>query len=406
MSPARTGSGGPLLPNTNDPPQDSMMIKSRAPVKVAFCVDNLDVGGTELNAIRTAERIDRTRFQLHLVCLRPAAGALLERYEALNIPVTAFPVGSLASAQMFSAGIHLMRFLRSENIHILHAHDLYSNIFGGFWAKRARSPRIILSRRWWDGPYSSVHSLMNRLSYGFADSVLANSPSIGRLLVSKEGVPISRITVVPNFLDDRAFEKLTVRQTEQLRNELGLRGEGPVIGCIANLNTIKGHAALIRAVSRLRESVPSIVLVLVGVGPLGGTLRELARSLGMEANVRFAGSRPSFPNLHHLFDISALTSLNEGLPNSLLEAMAAGRPVVATNVGAISDAVVDGNTGLLVPADDVGAIHNALQRLVSDRELASIYGMNGRRRAAAKFSASVALGCLEDLYESLAPQTL
>ncbi len=166
---------------------------------------------------------------------------------------------------------------------------------------------------------------------------------------------------------------------------------------------IKDHATLLRAASLVSLEFPRLHLVLVGrdAGELA-PLRALAAELGIADRVRFAGARPSQPSPHHLFDVSALTSVSEGLPNSLLEAMAAGKPVVATRVGAVADAVVDGETGLLVPAREAAAVARALRSLLADRELCERMGAAGRERARAGFSRSAAIDRLMTLYYELA----
>ena len=316
------------------------------PIRVAFAIDSMEAGGTELNAVRLAERLNRDRFDIRVVCMR-TEGPLAARYEALGVPVESFPMRSLYSPSAVRQGVRLARYLRTQRIAIVHAHDIYSNVFAVPWARLAGA-RTIASRRWWEGFQATTWRLASRLSYRAAHAVLANSTAIGRLLVDAEGVPPSRVVVVPNFLDGAAFERPDEMTAITLGRELRLDGGGPVVGIVANLLPVKDHAALLRAAVILRPRWPRLRVVLVGDGPCRPALERLAIELGLGETIVFAGRRSGLPNLHQLFDISVLCSTSEGLPNSILEAMAAARPVVATKVGAVADAVLDGETGILV----------------------------------------------------------
>ncbi len=366
------------------------------PIRIAFALDNMHPGGTELNAVRLAERLDRDRFDVRVICWQNH-GPLLERYAAAGIPVEYFPLRSLYSRSALRQGVRLTRFLRSEQIAIVHAHDIYSNAFA-VPCGRLAGVRTIASRRWWEGFPGPAWQFVSRTAYRLADAVLANSTSVAARLQRIDGVPPGRIVVVPNFLDDSAFQRPPSHLVAALRNELRLDGTAPVVGIVANLLPIKDHASLLRAASTLRARWPGLRVVLVGDGPSRHSLEQLAADLSLTDNVVFAGRRPNVPNLHHLFDVSVLCSTSEGLPNSVLEAMAAARPVVATRVGAVGDAVLDGETGVLVPAADHVQLAAALETLLSDRGRATRMGETAATRARQHYSAGAALNALENLY--------
>ena len=374
------------------------------PIRVAFAIDTMEAGGTELNAVRLAERLDRDRFDIRVMCMRKE-GPLVARYEAAGVPVESFPLRSLYGPSAVRQGLRLARYLRTQRIAIVHAHDIYSNVFDVPWARLAGA-RTIASCRWWEGFQTTPWRLASRLSYRAAHAVLANSTAIGRLLVDAEGVPPARVVVVPNFLDEAAFERPDAAMATTLGQELRLDGGAPVVGIVANLFPVKDHAALLRAAAILRKDWPRLRVVLVGDGPCRPALEQLARELGLEETIVFAGRRSSLPNLHHLFDISVLCSTSEGLPNSILEAMAAARPVVATKVGAVADAVIDGETGILVPPADHVQMAAAIHWLSADRSLAARYGQAGAVRARAHYSADAALEALEGLYDRLAARAV
>jgi L-malate glycosyltransferase len=370
-------------------------------IRIAFAIDTMDAGGTELNAVRVAERLDRARFDLRVVCMRPD-GPLAARYAAAGIPVEAFPMRSLYGASAVRQGMRLARFIRSNRIAILHAHDIYSNAFAVPWGRLAGA-KTIASRRWWEGFQTPAWRLTSRLSYGIAHAVLANSDHIARRLIDVEGVAPERVTVVPNFLDDAAFHGPAPDEIAALRRECRLESAAPIIGIVANLLPVKDHATLLRAAALLRPRWPRLQVVLVGDGPCRPALEQLAHQLRIADAVVFAGRRPNAPNLHHLFDISVLCSTSEGLPNSILEAMAAARPVVATRVGAVADAVREGETGLLVPAGDESQLAAAIDALSGDAIRAGRMGSRAAVLARTHYSAAAALDALESLYGRLVP---
>jgi L-malate glycosyltransferase len=377
------------------------------PLRVAFCVGNLNLGGTELNAVRLAERLDRSRFDLRVVSMQPD-GPLAERYRRADIPLDVFPAGSLLSLRGLREGLRLAGYLRRHRVEIFHAHDFYSNMFGCPWA-RVAGAKVIASRRWQGVPVDAggrQRRLVSRLPYRFAHVALANSPGVAEMLERIDRVPRRRIVVVPNFVDDNAFKALAPDDWHALRLALGLSEGNVTIGIVANLRPVKDHGTLLRAVALMAARWPQIRLVLVGDGKSREELHGLSEALGIRHLVVFAGQRPNEPNLNHLFDISVLCSKREGLPNSVLEAMAAGKPVVATNVGALPDAVVDGETGLLVRPGDPEQLAAALDTLLSDRARARRMGEAARQRALDRFSPSAAIGALEDLYDGLAQRSI
>ena len=369
-------------------------------VRVAFCIDGMGIGGTELNAFRTAESLDRSRFDVSVVCLQEG-GPLLARYQERGIPVLALPLGRLHGIKAVRQGVRLARYLSSQRVDVVHSHDAYNNIFSTVWARVARAPVVIASRRWWDDVPRKALMVVNRVGFRLADCVIANSTPVASLLVKDDGVPAERIAVVPNFVDDAAFTGLSRTQRTQLASELGIPAGSLVIGCIAGLRPVKDHETLIRAIASLRPRWPTLRLVLVGDGPSRRPIERLVRELHLADVVKLAGVKPNEPNLHHFFDVSVLSSLSEALPNTIVEAMAAGKPVVATRVGGVTDAVIDGETGTLITRRSPIELASAIERLLLDPALRETMGNAARRRARAHFHVTSALGTLESLYERL-----
>lgn len=370
-------------------------------LRVVHCLDSLGVGGTELNAVRTLERLDRSRFDAALMCLR-AEGPLRSRLEQAGIPVLEFPISGLLTPSALRQGARLVRFLRRHRVDVLHSHDQYNNFFACMSARVAGVPLVIASRRWSVAHMQRRHLLLNRVGFRFADVVLANSPSVARELASVDGLDERQLVTISNWVDDAAFAPFDGVSRRAAIGELGVPAGATVLGVVARLDAVKGHATLLQAMAELARERPRLHLVLVGDGPCRQALESDAERLGIRARVHFAGTRPQLPNLHGLFDVSVLPSLSEGFPNSVVEAMAAGRPVVATAVGGTVDAIENGQSGVLVPAGDSTALAEAIAKLLDDPARASALGDAARRRARNLFHASSVLPQLERLYERAA----
>jgi glycosyltransferase involved in cell wall biosynthesis len=372
------------------------------PIRVVYCIDNMQVGGTELNALRTAERLDRRRFSISVVCIRDN-GPLMARYKAAGIPVDTFPMTSLLGLGAMQQAVRLIRLFRRERADIVHSHDAYTSVYGTLCARLAGVPGVIASRRSWYSPHLQGRILRaNRVAYRFAHRVVANSPSVSRLVESEGGVPASRIVTIPNFLDPQAFEPLSPDDRRRMLDEIGVPEGAFVVGIVARLSPVKDHATLLRAIASLREQIPALHCVLVGDGSERPAIEALAESLGIRDIVHLAGERTQPPNLHGLFDVSVLCSTSEAFPNSVLEAMAAARPVVATDVGGTPDAVREGTTGLLVRPSDPSRLADAILRLYNEPALRAKLGKAGCAAARAGYSADAVIKQVEALYTRLA----
>lgn len=369
------------------------------PLRVAICLDGMGVGGTELNTVRTLERLPAERFDVTLVSLS-GDGPLRERFERAGVRIASFPLGGLFTRSSLRQVMRLRALLRERDVEIVHSQDMYSNVFATAAARAAGTPVVITSRRWhaFERPAFRV---ANAAAFHFSSCVVANSPLVAALTHRDERVPTRRLEVVPNFVDDAAFDAPGAAERERFRAEVGVPQGALVVGVVANLWKEKDQATLVRALARLGTRAPEVHVVLVGEGPMRATLVELAESLGVADRLHLAGRRPQLPNSHHHFDVSALTSITEGFPNSLLEAMAAARPIVATDVGGVRDAVGEGVTGYVVAARDVDALAERLAELLGDAALRARMGAAGRARAIERHSPAVAIDTLERLYRSL-----
>lgn len=367
-------------------------------VRIAYCIDSFDVGGTELNAVRSLEALDLDRFNVTVFHLHED-GPIRSRYEALGVAMVHLPISRLYAPSTAAQGLRFARLLRRRGIRVVHTHDVYTNIFAGPWASVAGGCRVIASRRWaYEVPRAGLIPL-NRWSYRFATRVLANSGSVARLLASEERVPARKIFELPNFLGETAFQQVDSAARRARRREWGVPDDCFLVGTVSRLVPVKNHRLLIEAAGRLEEDVH---VVLVGDGPERPALERLARDLDIQSRVHFLGQVVSPVNLHQFMDVAVLCSLSEGFPNAVIEALAAERPVVATAVGGISDIIVDGQTGFLVPTDDARILADRIRSLRENPTLGKHLAQEGASRVRARYHESVVIARLGGLYATLA----
>ncbi len=365
-------------------------------VRVAYCIDSFDIGGTELNAIRTLEALDLRCFEVIVFHIH-RTGPLRARYEALGLQMLHLPIGPLYTPRTAAQGLRFLRLLRRERIDLVHTHDLYTNIFAAPWARLAGC-RLIASRRWLDASPRPGLLPLNRWSYRFAHRVVVNSSLIAQLLIDKEHVPVSRVVELPNFLEERAFQRVPEELRRARRHDWGVPPDAYLIGSVARLAPVKNHAMTLHALQRMGEDVH---LVLIGAGESRRMLEELAAELRIDRRVHFLGQLMTPENLHQFFDVSVLSSRSEGFPNAIIEALAAGCPVVATPVGGVPEVITDRETGLLVPIDRPDLLAASLEELRCDAALRKRLSEAGPACARRKYHQGAVIAQLEALYRDL-----
>jgi glycosyltransferase involved in cell wall biosynthesis len=234
----------------------------------------------------------------------------------------------------------------------------------------------------------------------FLTRVIAVSRGAADFLVHGKGYPAHKVVVVPNGRDLTRFAP--GRDRDAVRAELGLPGHGPVVGVVGRLEAQKGHVHLLDAWPDVVAIHPGARLVLVGDGSLRESLAERARTAGVADSVLFTGFRADVPRVLDAIDVVALPSLHEGMPLTVIEAAAAGRPVVATAVDGTPEVVVDGQTGYLVPPADAPALSRALIALLGDRDALSRMGREAARWARERFDIATHVEATARVYREAA----
>jgi len=278
---------------------------------------------------------------------------------------------------------------------VLHTYLLHGNILGRLIGRLVGVPVIIGSERT-IGQARKWGRLATRLTNPLTDAVEVNSEIGGRAIERDLGVPSEKIELVRSGLDLSVFSSANRR--DELRSEFGVTADQHLIVYMGRLRTVKGVEFGIRAFATALEQLPNIRMVLAGEGDQRNFLGSLVSELGISEQVEFLGVRNDVPELLGAADSVLMPSLTEGFPRTAIEAMAAGKPVIATNVGGTPEAVIDGETGILVPARDSDALASAIVRLVGDSDLQARLGAAGRERAAQNYSVDKYVSRLDEMY--------
>jgi len=372
-------------------------------------IDSFQQGGSERQALQLTQLLHESgRFHLRLACLSPE-GPLRKDIEHLDLGETpAYPLKSFYDLNALGQLRRFARYLRMSKIDILHTHDFYTNIFGMFAGVLARVPVRIASRRETSGMRSATQHKVQSAAFKLAHQVIANSEAVREQLIA-EGVRADKITVIYNGVEiDRVgpesrLTKESLLAALNLPTELGNRS---LVTIVANMRLpVKDHSMFLRAARRVRGAVPRSAFLLAGEGELMPSIRTQAEALGLGADVFFLGACDKLGELLAVSDVCVLSSKAEGFSNSILEYMAAARPVVATEVGGAREAIVHGETGYLVRSGDDAAMGERIVSLLSDSNKASAMGAEGCRIVRQKFSREAQLERTELLYDKLLAAT-
>jgi glycosyltransferase involved in cell wall biosynthesis len=242
--------------------------------------------------------------------------------------------------------------------------------------------------------------IVNRLLLERRDRVVAVGQAVRQAVVQNEGIPAERVAVIYNGIDLTPYRN-GVPDRDAVRQDLGLGNRDLVLVQVARLDYLKDHPTAVRTLEQVVRRRPDARLLLVGEGPERGKIEDEIRQRRLEANVRLLGQRGDVARLLRAADVFLLTSISEGIPLTVIEAMAAGLPVVCTNVGGMTEVVEEGQTGLLAPSGDAAALAECVLRLAGDAGLCRQLGQRGRERASGVFSEGQMHAGYVQLYEEM-----
>jgi glycosyltransferase involved in cell wall biosynthesis len=387
-----------VLAEQADAPSD------RRPIRVLQLITSLERGGAENHLLALLTHANRQAFALETAVLC-GEGELVPHFRAAGIPVHLLQARNRFDPVALG---RLVRLLRDHPFDIVHSHLFRADIYAGLAVARLGEHRpLLVSTRHNDDRFF-LNPFVGLVHYAISarqDLIIAISDHIARFTVARGVRDPARVRRVYHGLEPPVTRALE-REGLRIRSELGISADAFLVGNVGRLALQKGQRHLIAAMPLLLERVPRAHAIIAGGGDLEDFLKELANEMGIAERVHVLGPRKDVPELMHAIDVFAMPSIWEGFGLVLLEAMAAGRPIVASRVATIPEVVVDGETGILVPAGDPLALAEALATLADQPRLARQYGEAGRERLRSRFSIEKMVGDTELLYRELVDERL
>ncbi len=371
-------------------------------IKIAFVIDTIEspTAGTEKQLLLLIRKLDRSRFTPYLFVLYSSSwlDQEFDGCELINLNIT-----SLKRPSSWLGIVKLARTFKALGIDVVQAHFFDGALVGGLAARLARVKVVLGTRRnqgyWLTRRKFYLQKIINLCFMAF----IVNAESTKKWIVDNESVPGKKVHVVYNGIDFRPFAGLDTAVRFCKRDELNIPQQAPVVGIVANLRPVKRIVDFLHAARIVKDQVPQAIFIIVGDGQERPALQALTAELGLEPSVFFLGLRTDIPELLSAFDVGVLSSHSESFSNSVIEYLAAGLPVVATDVGGIRELIRHGENGYVVSPQD----HQALAKYITV-VLTGNLEKNEESRLWVKtmFSIEKIVGFTERLYEQLLCETL
>ena len=374
-------------------------------IRLVNVVPTLLCGGTENHFMTLSRSLDPAGFDQRFACLR-RWGPFVTELNERRIPLVEYRVATFRSVNALVQQARFARYVHQHAIQIVHTYSFYGNVFA-IPPARLAAPVVVASIR--DrGPYlTAMQKRVQRHVCRLADRVLVNAEAVKTWLVG-DGYDPSNITIIPNGIDVTRFAQPVNRG--EVRRSLGVPEDVPLVAVVSRLSRLKGIEDFLHAAAVVGARHQTARFIVVGEpSPIKNRayldeLSALANRLGLGNRVIFTGLRSDVPAVLSAVDVSVMPSLNEALSNVLLESMAAGAAVVATDVGGTAEAMTDGENGLLVLPGKPDTMAAAISRLIDDPELTRRLGQAARDTITRRFSLEKMVTATERLYQDLLEQ--
>jgi glycosyltransferase involved in cell wall biosynthesis len=378
-------------------------------IKVLFIIDCLQHwAGTEKHLFKLVSRMDKQCYEC-FVCAFAASDEILRSFDRAGATTLLLPVERIYGLVALKRAVRLFRFIKRHDIDVVQLFHFASEIFGLLVARLARVPVVITSKRDTGFLNNRWHALALRLVDPLIDKTICVSQAAMKELAARKLLNPQKSMVIYNGVEIDEFQNCANGRWEEKRR-LGLHPQAPVVMLVANLRPIKDFETFVDAAHQVSQAQPNTRFVVIGgeyMTDAGAApsyqkkIKAQAEQLGLNGNLTFLGGRSDVPRLLSLSDICVLTSLSEGFSNTLLKYMAATKPVVATDAGGNREAVIDGETGFVVPLKSAGKVAEAIIKLLADQELAVRMGAAGRKRVEEFFLMEKMVHEFQSLYVKL-----
>lgn len=369
--------------------------------RVLQLIGSFHNGGSERQAVNLTRLLKDDATVDVSVAVLNNEGSLRLEVEQLDLgEIPEFPLTSFFRPSFVRQTRALAEHLREEKIDIIHTHDFYTNVIGMAAAASAGTFARVASKRETEGVRTKGQERVERIAFGASSKIVVNSAAVHEHLVDR-GLKEDRLELIHNGVDVAPFDAARQRAGE-VRHILDLPEDRKLVTVVANLrHDVKNIPMFLRAVDRVTEEISDARFVIAGEGERKVDIEAMAVQLGIEQFTYFVGRCDDVPGLLAASSVCVLPSRAEGFSNSVLEYMAAGKPVVVTDVGGASEAVIHEETGYLVASDDDGSMAERLMELLKDDDKAAKFGAAARKRVGAEFSTERQLEKTLDLYKRL-----
>ncbi len=356
------------------------------------------IGGVERLLLDMAKHYDLDRFSVahcNLFDETGGTGPFLVGLRESGLPY--FEIAGSRWNQLPGMIRRLRAVIQAQQIDVLHLHMVRATIVGGFASLMPHRAKVLVSKHYRYAMLSSaLPRALDRFATNRADAVAAVSRSVEDDVI-RHGLAASKAQVIHNGIDLEFFDRCSAEGAASTKGD----SQGPLLACLASLHPLKGQEYLLRAMPEILQSYPTARLLIVGEGAGRARLEQLVQCLGVAKTVMMPGFEPNIPALLPRIDVCVHPAVDEAFGLVLLEAMAARKAVVATNVGGVGEIVTDGETGLLVPPRDGRAIARAVCSLLGDTERRKRMGITGRARVEREFTIEKTVAAYGNLYSEL-----
>ncbi len=368
--------------------------------KVLWLIKGLNIGGAEKLLSMSLPFLDRDTFDYQVVYLFKNMNDLVLKFEQAGIPVSCLNMEKVYDLRVI---FKLSRLLRKQNIDILHTHLPYAGIVGRLAAKLAGVKAIVSTEHGIMESYHPITRLGNILTLPLNRATIAVSQAAARSILRYKITRPAKIKIIYNAINLKDTQSVQ-QEPVLIKKSLGIDGHSLVVGTVSNIRPEKGHQYLLEAARLVLEQRPEVNFVIVGRERAMEDLvrlEEQAKRCGIRDRIIFTGYRPDALQIMVAFDVFVLPSIWEAFAVVLMEAMALGKPIVATNVGGIPEAIDEGVNGFLVPPRDPGQLALRILALLRDDTLRKRMGEEGRKKVHHRFSIEHMVKEVEQIYLSV-----
>jgi glycosyltransferase involved in cell wall biosynthesis len=366
--------------------------------KILYVNYSLDIGGIETLILELCKNLDRDKYE-PAVCVFVPGGKLVKEFHDNGIGVYEIPIKR--SGIDCKAPFKLAGLCKAKDIDLIHTHNQTAWLYGATAGMLSRRPIIHTEHTTAD--YFKYHTrrweIFEKILSMMTSKITAVAGSVADYMIRNEGIKKEKIKVVYNGIKHSDFDNII--DVEKKKQVLGIENSELIVGNVARLTANKDHLTLLRAFKKVIIKIPTAKLLIAGDGPLKDTLHKNIDELGLNASVFLLGDRRDIPELLQIFDLFVLSSIREGFPVVLLEAMASGLPVVASDVDGNRELVIDKETGIIIKPGRVEEFADAMINILTNKQRSEKMGNKGKMRVVDSFSLQSMINKYESIYASV-----